>query len=171
MALVLALCAGCGGAPFTTDIGLADPPEASPEASPVEASSAEASPGDAEVEAEGGGHPEASSEAGVSEGGVAEGGIEASPESSSCTPLGQMTYYCAAGENDGYYAPTDYCVIRGGQSSIVAVPAECQCAETYNCACVEAAYANGGCGAGTPMVSCAVGGPAVGPNGLVVTCQ
>jgi len=104
---------------------------------------------------------------------AAEAGVpEAAPV---CTPLGTSTFYCEVGDNLGYNGRDSYCVVRPSQPSVTPTPAACQCVETYNCACVEANYANGGCGTGTSIASCqyiaTCGGPNGEPCGLVVTCQ
>jgi hypothetical protein len=72
---------------------------------------------------------------------------DAGPTDAGCTPFSPATIMCGGVVMN---EPENYCVSYGGGGYITPTPAECQCAATYTCACLEA---HGICPMGT-LVTC-----------------
>lgn len=144
-AIVLAFCAGCGGAPFSAE--LADPqnevaPDAAGESGGADSGDSGVGGGweDAALDAAGqadatgpdSGQPSPELDAGPAETSPPETAPEPAPEAGPvCTPISQGGIRC---NNLAYPTPSYFCM--NGQGSIT--PPECMCAETYNCDCLRA---------------------------------
>jgi hypothetical protein len=65
-------------------------------------------------------------------------------DAAGCTPPGGGTFSCAPGTCNG---ASEYCLETAVGNSCVAIPAACQCAETFDCTCLLANIASP-CGVG-----------------------
>lgn len=85
--------------------------------------------------------------------------IDAAP---TCTPIAPYAVVCGPLATVISTAPLQYCLNVGMVGMPTTTPIACQCAETYNCACLGSV-----CPAGHALIGCGVGhGPA-----LRVDCQ
>jgi hypothetical protein len=150
----------CGGAPFTTELLTA------PDPAPVDSGTVDhdAGPGPDHEDA---GAVDSSKETDASQ------AQDAWVRPDACSPLTGFTYACTLGAHTvEATAPGEVCVtgINDGVIAPAPTPTDCQCAETYNCACVLAAI-EGPCGSGGiwahPAETCTVG-PS---GGLTVSCK
>ena len=163
LALVLA---GCGGAPFTAALD-STAADSAPDAEQPEGSSGGRGDGGPDA----GGDPEGSTaESGLEAAAEAETGpepgLEAGPEASpapeassdACTAPPQ-TWTCIAVAVSG---PGSYCVVDGGNPSVITTPGACTACGQYTCNCVVAqASIFNPCG--THSITCteAMGGPSI----------
>lgn len=184
--LPLLLLVGCGGAPFefaAAHDGGAPEGEPTEGATSIVESGIDSAPTDAKVDAvedaaapgsdasrESGTFVEAGREGGnakdvVEEPRDADGGQDASSseeDAGQCTPIEQSTYVCGG---TTVSSPSQFCVynLGTGVGAYQAMPAACQCAETFTCACLLDVESP--CGGGTQH-TCAVDGAQ-----LTVTCS
>jgi hypothetical protein len=161
--LVLPLVIACGGAPFTDallgpeDGGVPLRDEDAPDATPKEAGSADAGVGSS------------SSDAAT----PIDSWVAPPPDAArTCTPFGPTIFTCTLGSSTRTgEAPANVCIkglFSPTELDVIATPTECQCLETYTCACLLDPHRNPCGNGGThPDAGCVV----TPSGGLYVTCN